>query len=96
MLGINVFIVEIDNKVFVSPQRTQRVPKVARHPNNPEEFAKILIEKLEKVKLERELNEREAHNLSAHHEVSCLLCPSTSSVRPVFSWAKEEFHTKKT
>lgn len=45
------------------------MPKDARHPSNPEEFAKILIEKLEKVKLERELNEREAHNLSTHLEV---------------------------
>ncbi|KAJ7362002.1 Axin-1 [Desmophyllum pertusum] len=48
--------------------RTQRIPKDARHPSNPEEFAKILIEKLEKVKLEQELHEREAHNLSAYFE----------------------------
>lgn len=48
--------------------RTQRIPKEACNPKHPEEFAKILIEKLEKVKLQRELDEREAHNLSTHYE----------------------------
>lgn len=52
-------------------QRTQRVPKEARHPlaSNPAEFARVLTEKLKKVKLEQELQEREARNLSAHFEV---------------------------
>ena len=56
-------------------QRTQRVPKEARHPlaSNPPEFARVLTEKLEKVKLEQELHEREARNLSAHFEVCIVL-----------------------
>ncbi|EDO44861.1 predicted protein [Nematostella vectensis] len=44
--------------------RSHRMPKEAKNPLQPEEFAKILISKLEKVKLERELMEREASNLS--------------------------------
>lgn len=50
--------------------RTQRIPKEARHPlaSNPIEFAKLLTEKLEKVKLEQDLQEREARNLIAHSE----------------------------
>lgn len=52
-------------------QRTKRIPKEARHPlaSNPVEFARVLVEKLEKVKLEQELQEREARNLMAHSEV---------------------------
>ena len=51
-------------------QRTQRIPKEACNASkNPEEFAKILIERLEKVKIQREQGEREAHNLAIHCEV---------------------------
>lgn len=51
--------------------RTQRVPKEARHPlaSNPPEFARVLTEKLQRVILERELQEREARNLSSHFEM---------------------------
>ncbi|KAK3726635.1 hypothetical protein QZH41_012288 [Actinostola sp. cb2023] len=45
-------------------RRTHRMPKEARHPIGPDEFAKILTEKLEKVLAERQLKEREALNLS--------------------------------
>lgn len=49
--------------------RTQRIPKEACNATkNPEEFAKILIERLEKVKIQREQGEREAHNLAIHCE----------------------------
>ena len=53
---------------FLFSQRTQRVPKDARHPlaSNPPEFARVLTEKLEQVKLEQEIQEREAKNLTAH------------------------------
>ena len=53
---------------FLFSQRTQRVPKDARHPlaSNPPEFARVLTEKLEQVKLEREILEREAKNLTSH------------------------------
>ncbi|CAK9799469.1 Axin1 [Anthophora quadrimaculata] len=38
--------------------RTQRVPRDLMHPLKPEEFAQVLIEKLEKVKRERESQEK--------------------------------------
>ena len=59
MIGLYLFL-----------QRTQRIPKeVCNATKNPEEFAKILIERLEKVKIQREQGEREAHNLAIHCEV---------------------------
>ena len=59
MIGLYLFL-----------QRTQRIPKEACNATkNPEEFAKILIERLEKVKIQREQGEREAHNLAIHCEV---------------------------
>jgi len=51
-------------------QRTHRMPKEARHPMNPDEFAKVLTEKLQKVLLEQQMQEREATNLSHSLEVS--------------------------
>ena len=56
--------------LYLFLQRTQRIPKEACNATkNPEEFAKILIERLEKVKIQREQGEREAHNLAIHCEV---------------------------
>jgi len=46
------------------------MPKEARHPMNPDEFAKVLTEKLQKVLLEQQMQEREATNLSHSLEVS--------------------------
>jgi hypothetical protein len=54
-------------------QRTKRLTKASKQ-LPPEEFAKILIEKLEKVAIEREQEERTAINLTGlPHEV-CKLC----------------------
>ena len=59
---------------MLSFKRTQRVPKKARHPlaSNPPEFARLLTEKLERVKLEQELHGREARNLSAQNFEVCI------------------------
>ena len=76
-------MVEIKGEELFSFQRTQRVPNKARHPlaSNPPEFARVLTEKLERVKLEQELHEREARNLSAsaHNFEVCISVKLTSN-----------------
>ena len=54
-------------------QRTKRPLTKASRQLAPEEFAKILIEKLEKIVIEREQEERKGLNLGClPHEVSIL------------------------
>jgi hypothetical protein len=47
------------------------MPKEARNPLSRDEFAQILTQKLEKVLIERQIQEREAINLSHSIDVSC-------------------------
>ncbi|XP_076243632.1 protein axin isoform X3 [Calliopsis andreniformis] len=58
--------------------RTQRVPRDLMHPLKPEEFAQVLIEKLENVKRERECQEK----LDRHLQESDLIGKDVPSEMP--------------
>ena len=71
-MGIEFYVIANANipKFTSLRQRTKRLTKASRQ-LPPDEFAKILIEKLEKVVIQREQEERAALNLAClPHEVS--------------------------
>ena len=54
-------------------QRTERIKREAMRPMKPEEFAKILCEKLEKVIIDRESAEKAMREADAEIVVSILI-----------------------